>query len=154
MNNKPLLTSLICFVPLLLVPPISPDIWGPAIGTYYLLPLGPFIVFGSMAFIYFLVCSLFNYTMVFYLSIMSELKPELEIEPTDTEYEPTDTEWADSAAKCAEYLGLIFVSSVPMYVYYALIAWHIGLDVASPSEAFEVLVSAFDGDNSDYDQLF
>ena len=150
MNNKPTLTSLICFVPLLVLPLIS-DVLGFTIGMIFLFPVAIFVVFGPMAFISFLVCSLFNYTMVFYLSIMSELKPELEIEPTDTEYEPTVTEWADSAAKCAEYLGLIFVSSVPMYVYYALIAWHIGLDVASPSEAFEVLVSAFDGDNSDYD---
>ena len=148
MNNKPLLTSLICFVPLLLVPPISPDIWGPAIGTYYLLPLGPFIVFGPMVFICCLVCSLFNYTMVFYLSILSELKPELEIEPTDTEYEPTVTEWADSAAKCAEYLGLIFVSSVAMYFYYGLISWYSGLDIASPSEAFKYVLSFYD--SSDY----
>ena len=140
MNNKPLLTSLICFVPLLLVPPISPDIWGPAIGTYYLLPLGPFIVFGSMAFIFFLVCSLFNYTMVFYLSIMSELKPELEIEPTDTEYQPTINYGADGMVKPAKYLGLLVTSSVPMYVYYALIALYIGEDVASPSEAFDFLL--------------
>ena len=148
MNNKPLLISLICFVPLLLVPPISPDIWGPAIGTYYLLPLGPFIVFGSMAFIFFLVCSLFNYTMVFYLSILSELKPELEIEPTDTEYEPTVTEWANSAAKFAEYLGMVLVSSVAMYLYYALISWYSGLDIASPSEAFKYVLSFYD--SSDY----
>ena len=79
---------------------------------------------------------------------MSELKPELEIEPTDTEYEPTVTEWADSAAKCAEYLGLIFVSSVAMYFYYGLISWYSGLDIASPSEAFKYVLSFYD--SSDY----
>ena len=147
MNDKPTLTSLICFVLLLVLPLISPPL-GFVLGLIFLLPVGIFVVYAPMAFIFYLVWSLYNYTMAFYLNTMSELKTELKIEPTDTEYQPTINYGADGMVKPAKYLGLLVTSSVPMYVYYALIALYIGEDVASPFEAFDFLLGAFD---SDYD---
>ena len=139
---KWLLPSTIIFGPILVIPLISPDKWGPMVGYYYLAPVAPLLVFGPIAFLLLLILSMSQWIMVIWLEITKWAKPELDIDTIEI--------FKSRAAQYEKYLGRTIVVYIAMYFYYLPIAWYSGLDVATPQEAFEFAFDFIQPDGSDY----
>ena len=137
-----LLPGTIIFGPILVIPLISPDKWGPMVGYYYLIPVAPLLVFGPIAFLLLLILSMSQWIMVIWLEITKWAKPELDIDTIEI--------FKSRAAQYEKYLGRTIVVYIAMYFYYLPIAWYSGLDVATPQEAFEFAFDFIQPDGSDY----
>lgn len=147
MNNKQrlqgLLSIAIIFGPILIIPIVSPDYWGPLIGQWYQLPVPALALFGPTALLLLIVISLSQWVVVIYFIILKFIKPELdflyEIKP-----------YQERAAKYERGLGATIVIFIAMYFYHVVIAWYTGLDIATPKEAIEYVLEMGRGFDDDY----
>ncbi len=137
-----ILSLALMFGPILIVPLVSPEVWGPAIGYYYLIPIAPLLVFGPVGLLLLIILSMAQWIVVIYLTIQNWVTSELEID--------TIEEFKNNAAKYERYLGLIIVGYIASYFYYLIIAWYSGLDILSPKEALDVALQFIQPDGSDY----
>lgn len=147
MNNNQRLQGLlwiaIIFGPILIIPVVSPDYWGPLIGQWYQLPVPALALFGPTALLLLILVSLSQWVVVLYFIILKFIKPELdflyEIKP-----------YQERAAKFERGLGSTIVIFIAMYFYHVVIAWYTGLDVATPKEAIEYVLEMSRGFDDDY----
>ena len=125
------------FAPILIIPQVSPDNWGPMVGYYYLIPVGALLTFGPIALLLLIILSMSQWIMVIVLTIADWAKPELEIDTIEN--------FKSKAAQYEMYLGLIIVAYIAMYFYYLMIAWYTGLEIASPKDALNFAVEFIKG---------
>jgi hypothetical protein len=130
------------FAPILIVPQVSPDYWGPMVGYYYLIPVAALLTFGPIALLLLIILSMSQWIMVIVLTITDWAKPELEIDTIES--------FKSNAAQYERYLGLIIVTYIAMYFYYLMIAWCTGLEIANPKEALNYAVEFINPHGDDY----
>lgn len=130
--------------PILIIPLISPDYWGPMIGYYYQMPLFVLALFGPVLIFLFILASFFHRAMIFYYGNVHLIKPNLDFQSQIEDHK-------DRAVQNEGYLGSTIMVFIAAYFYHVMIAWYCGLDIYSPKEAMDFVIEMIAASGSDYD---
>lgn len=133
--KKTKLDIILYFLPLLIVPLISP-FWGEMVGFYYIFPVLFVAYTWPMALIFFITAALFCRAKVEYLKILHWEKSEEDLERMVLEDR-------NSTTKYETLLGQAILVMIASYLYYLAIALYCGLEVISLVDAlkFNALLS-------------
>ena len=129
--------------PILIIPLISPDYWGPMIGYYYQMPLIVLPIFGPVLIFLFILASFFHRVMIFYYGNVHLIKPNLDFQSQIEDHK-------DSAVQNEGYLGGTIMVFIAAYFYHVMIAWYCGLDIYRPKEAMDFVIEMIAASGSDY----
>ena len=139
-----LLSIVIVFGPILIVPIVSPDVWGPMIGYYYQMPLAALALFGPLALLIFIFASISQWVMIFYYANAHLIKPNL-----DFQSQIEDNK--ERVVQNERNLGRTIIVFIGAYFYHVMIAWYCGLDISSPKEAMNFVIEMITAQGSEYD---
>ena len=130
--------------PIVVIPLISPDNWGPAMGIYFQMPLFVLSLFGPLALLFFIFASFFHRVMIFYYGFVHLIKPNLDFQSQIEHHR-------DNGVQNEGYLGSTIMVFIAAYFYHVMIAWYCGLDIYSPKEAMDFVIEMIAASGSDYD---
>ena len=130
--------------PIVVIPLISPDNWGPMIGYYYQGFLFVLPIFGPVLIFLFILSSFFHRVMIFYYGFVHLIKPNLDFQSQIEHHR-------DNGVQNEGYLGSTIMVFIAAYFYHVMIAWYCGLDIYSPKEAMDFVIEMIAASGSDYD---